>query len=129
MEFLLRLLAGVLGVVLFLFVVPIVVFGGIVTSGDTSSEVILNTLGFFIFSTAGFILIAVLGNRVVLSLKLRVTTAILLAIPIYFTAMPLVQLNPPEFWPYMLSIFLFSLLQFSAFVWPAWLKATLSKSA
>ncbi|MFH1817587.1 MAG: hypothetical protein ABIK08_15505 [Pseudomonadota bacterium] len=118
----LRLLAGIFGTFLLLVAVPVVIFGGAVTSGDPLSEVIPLTLGVFVLVAAGYLLIAACGSRVTRSLKLRVLAATLLSIPACFAAAPMVLRNHPETWPFLLPILLFTLLLFSAFVWPVRLK-------
>jgi hypothetical protein len=116
----LRFLAGAL--VFILYLVPMVILGGAITWGEPLSKAIPITLGGLIFFSSGYILIAAYGDRVIRSIKLRIAAAILLVFPISFTGEPLLMLKHLETWSLMLPINLFSLMLFSAFIWPAWLR-------
>lgn len=120
----LRFFAGALGALTLLVLAPLtLMWGNIVNSSEIADSFWLDNLRvllIFIVFSAGYFLVAIYGQRIIHSVKLRVTTAVLLAIQISITAIPLVHFNHPETWPFVLPILVFSTLLFFAFVWPAW---------
>lgn len=124
LHFLLRFSAAAFSTLLLLLVVPWLIISGSVAGDDNFVQKIAGAYALF---NAGYFLIAALGIRIAQSFKLRAITATLLTIPICLTAAPLVQANHPEARPIVLPILLYSLLLFSAFVWPVWLKSAEQK--
>lgn len=121
----LRFLAAALGVSILLFVGPFVMVWGVVASltsvtPDAPLLIFLKVLSFIILLAAGYCLLGVYGHRVIQSLKLRVTAAMLLAFPIVFTVIRLREHHMEM--PFLLAVLLLSIFLLTAFVWPVWLK-------
>jgi hypothetical protein len=76
-------------------------------------------LGVPILLTSGYMLVYLAGDRVLRSLPWRLVCGALLVLPISIAAWPLVS-GHPEFGPVAIPLLLFSLLLFSAFVFPTW---------
>ena len=85
-------------------------------------EFVASTLGAGVAVTAGFMFVGVCGDRIVHLLRYRIVAGALLSIPVLAFGTLLLFGNHPEIEPVFVPLFAFSILLFSAFIWPAWLK-------
>ena len=122
---------GALGATLSLFIVLVpVLLLGLAFPGDavwSLRDSLLVVAGVPLALTAGYILVFMRGARMIWSLKLRLAGAVLLAIPACAGALPLLS-GHTEFAPVAVPLLLFTVVLFSAFVFPAWLRRAPSAS-
>lgn len=123
----LRLLSLLIGIVLLFIMVPVSLMAGAMGFQNDGEHPELSIyIAFLLFGgtllfNAGYMYVGVYGDLIVKSIWQRAVAAILLAIPILATSIPILFSDHTEIRPVFVPILLFSVLILSAFVWPAWL--------
>lgn len=119
----LRLVALGVSLLLLIVMAPVIMLGLAFPGEEVLSvwEQVAFIAGVPLLLTSGFIFVFAYGGRIVNSAILRLISAILLSFPIIIAAL-LLSSGHSEFWPVAIPLQLFSVLLFSVFVFPAWLK-------
>jgi hypothetical protein len=118
----LRLSALGVSLSLLVMLVPILMLG-LAFPGENVLSVLdqgIFMVGVPLALTSGFIFIFVFGERIIRSTTMRLVGAALLSCPIATATWPLLS-GHSEFFPVAIPLLLFSVLMFSAFIFPAWL--------
>jgi hypothetical protein len=87
----------------------------------TALEMVLFIFGVPTLLTAGYVFVFVQGANLLRSTAMRLIGGLLLSFPIGISALPILTKHP-EFNPVAIPFLAYSVLLFSAFVFPAWLK-------
>lgn len=126
---LLRLSALGVSLSLLIMLIPVLMLGLAFPGEEVLSimEQVIFMVGVPLSLISGFIFIFFYGERIIRSITMRLVGAALLSFPIAITTWPLLS-GRLEFRFVAIPLLLFSVLMFSAFVFPAWLNLVNNQS-
>lgn len=120
----LRFIAVGVAILLFVALVPLL-FMSFAFPGEivlSRFEMVVFNLGVPSALSVGYVFVFICGERLLCYVMLRIVAGALLSFPIAAAAFPLLT-GHPEFKFVAIPLLAFSLLLFSAFAFPAWLKS------